>query len=44
MHLQAKDYLYVSNLDALFSLYFLHKDCFCHLNGLFTWVGVYGQR
>ena len=42
--LQAKAYLYVSNLEALFSLYFLYKDCFCHLNGLLMWVGVYGKK
>ena len=43
-HLQAKAYLYISHLEALFSLYFLYKGCFCHLNGLFMWVGAYRQR
>jgi len=44
IHLRAKAYLYVSHLEALFSLYFLYKGCFCHLNGLLLWVGAYGQR
>ena len=33
-HLQTKAYLYVSHFEALFSLYFLYKGCFCQFNGL----------
>jgi len=38
-HLRAKAYLYVSHLEALFNLYFLHKGWFYQLYGLLTWVG-----
>ena len=40
---RGKVYLNVSQLEALFSLYFLYKGCFRHLNGLLTWVGMYGK-
>ena len=35
--------MYVNHLEALFSLYFSYKGCFCLLNGLPTWVGAYEQ-